>query len=336
MYYPSFHGITGNSTVGITTTLTRLGLRFQIPATGTIDTISFTIGSVSAPQTLRAGIYTLDSSGNPTSTAYGGMGYVTQASPTATNYTLTLSPTCSATKGDFVAVVIEWDASAGTNVFFNGLSTSIFKFPAGVRYNGSAWTVVGTPSFAVGYSGTYYDIGVPCFASIGTASVAVNTGSADEYAMPLACTFDCRAAGIWAYFQAGTAADFEAILYEGTTARATATVDGDLFTSTPQIGFFKFATPYELAAGTTYYLAIRPTTTTASTLSYYVVSAAGHVATFGGTDAMNYITRLDQGSWASATTTRKFPVGLIIDKIDDGAGGGGGSVAMPVSGSLCA
>ena len=52
---------------------------FRVPKTGNIRTLRFRLGTVTTGQTLKAGLYTVDTSGDPTTTAYGGMAVGTVA-----------------------------------------------------------------------------------------------------------------------------------------------------------------------------------------------------------------------------------------------------------------
>ncbi len=90
---------------------------FKIPKSGTITEIGFRTGAVTTADTLKAGLYTVDTSNNPTATAYGGMVAGTQASPAAnTWYAVALGTNCTATAGDVVAVVIEFNSYVAGNL----------------------------------------------------------------------------------------------------------------------------------------------------------------------------------------------------------------------------
>jgi hypothetical protein len=92
--------------------------------------------------------------------------------------------------------------------------------------------------------------------------------------------------------------------------------------------FVYFATSVELAAGT-YWLAVEATGGANIGLSYCVFYSAGFRAgsPMGG-DSLTYATctqtPTSTGDWTTTDTTQAF-IGLIIDGISDGAGGGGES-----------
>jgi len=159
-----------------------------------------------------------------------------------------------------------------------------------------------------------------------THSIASNTASADEYAMEFQVNFNCKvdaAAGL-IILGSGTSADV--IIYSGTTAiaNATATIDPtrNSTTSSPRRFMVTFAAEITLTANTTYRLAVKPTTTTALSVYSFDVSSAGFLASHPGGTAYNYTTRVDLGSWAAATTTRRMMLGLRISSVDDGSATG--------------
>jgi hypothetical protein len=313
----------------------RLASVFEVPLTGTITKVGFRISTRATDALSRLGLYTVDASGNPTSTAYGSSGYAT-FSPVANTYSeVTLSPSATATAGDTAAIVVEFD-SAGGDMFGSACAGSgwTYGLPYTAKFASSAWTkhTAGQVFSAYVYysdsGGIWPDIGMAPFTAVpSTGSVNVNTAGSDEYAIKLTLPFTCRCSGIWHAYGQAAGADYEAILYSGDTALKTAAVDGDFMGSGSGIKICRFA-GQTLTAGQTYRAAIRPTATANMTWRAHTLYAAGTEQSLGVPQGTCQSTRVNQtpASWADATTT--FPqIGLIIDQLDDGAGGGGGLIS---------
>ena len=102
-----------NSAWQISSTGARFGFVFQVPKTGSISKVGVRIGTAQTPIVSRLGLYTVDTAGNPTTTAYGGSAYNT-FTPTANTFSeVTLKTPATATAGDLAAVVCEFNSTAG-------------------------------------------------------------------------------------------------------------------------------------------------------------------------------------------------------------------------------
>jgi hypothetical protein len=155
-----------------------------------------------------------------------------------------------------------------------------------------------------------------------TNATTFNTGSTpDERALEFSFPFPCKVDGAWAYVLAAANAEFDMILYEGTSALATVSADLNTISSAaaPRIATCTFA-PQTLAANTTYRLAIKPTTANNVTLYDFDVNAAGHFDAHAGGQALRFAGRADAGAWDAATTTKRPYAGLRISALDDGRG----------------
>lgn len=144
--------------------------------------------------------------------------------------------------------------------------------------------------------------GAMIFSAYNTA-VAYNSGSAaDEYALKFSPAVSGTINGVQVNLTAATSADFDIVLYQGTTALATVSVDQN--TWTPSVGGFGFEAfpPTAVSAGTTYYLAIKPTTANNVTLGGVTVASNSYLgATPQGTGWVRS-SRVDGGSWTDTTT----------------------------------
>lgn len=333
---------TASATSGLTADTDKMAVVFQIPQIPTSETISvigFRIGAVTSAADLTVGIYTVDSSGNPTGTAYGGMvaGTVASASVSAGAWVeATLGTPCTpVAAGDTVAIVIT--GASGVNVTLTYVPSAVIN-PAMQRYTAAAWGFkLGQMCVGVKWSGgTWGNIGTLPISARSYLTYASNTAVNDEVALKVAIPFACRCVGIWSAVRSAAGADFDAVLYNGTTSMASTSIDGDLYPSVFDYRLHYFATPQSLSAGTTYYAAIKPTTTTAILLPYLDVNAAAIWAAMPGLSSAAWSYRVDAGSW-SDTATRRPMIGLIIDQLDDGAGAGGGLLTHPgMSGGISA
>ena len=277
---------------------------FQIPADGNITKLGFRTAAVTTGDTLKIGLYTVDASGDPTATAYKGMVAGTQAvlateDNTYFNVTLGTQAT-SVVKGDIVALVIEYNSYVAGNMVLTGLAATI-GFPYGDLYTAS-WAKQNTLLFAtIEYTGGVYypTLGILPVATAGTGSMAYNldTATFDEYGIHINIPVPTRAVGIWVVLAVAAGADFEAILYEGTTALKTVTHDGNYATvATARQFFLFFSTAQDLTANTDYYIAIRPTTTSNITFYYFTAPSVAAAAQFHGGAGAYRVKRFKQGS----------------------------------------
>src|SRR5947209_14117609 len=78
LWIPDIPDLVGAPAFNTLSTMNATGLKvavaiLQIPATGTITAVGYRVGTMTTSDSIDVGIYTVDSSGNPTTTAYGGM-----------------------------------------------------------------------------------------------------------------------------------------------------------------------------------------------------------------------------------------------------------------------
>lgn len=306
----------------------KVGFVIEVPKTGIIAKIGFMTNTVVTAQTLRVSLQTVGATdGNPTGTLYGGSTAGTQASPASnTFYLVTLGTGASATIGDVISAVIEFDATVG-NLYINGLYThqgSGFgvQFPY-TRSFTTVWGIEGNsiPVLAIEYSdGTYEYVG-GAYPLAATFNTAFNSGSTpDERALKMNLPFACRAIGFW-WYGITDLGDCDIVLYQGTTALETRTLDKDFKGNNIQ-GWYKRRFPASriLTSNTDYYLSIKPTSTSNVTSFEATVNAAAMMDQFELGQKLTFASRTDAGAW-SADTLRRPLIGLIIDQLDDGAGG---------------
>lgn len=258
----------------------------------------------------------------------------------------TLSANRTVALGELVAVVLEFDGSGrlgSDSVAVSNLSAAATATIDGRSYalakTGGTWAVATSVANLIleANDGTICTLGNGLAVSaINSHAINSGTATADEYALPFSFPFDARLESVIVPLAfTGNSSDVEIILYTGTTATTTITLDANtIISNSGRMYEFTLPSEFTCSANTTYYLAVRPTTANNVTVYSVDVNAAGHLGIYpGGADA-NFITRLDQGAWASPTTTRRFLAGVRISSIDIPSGGG--SVAIPVSGRICA
>lgn len=298
----------------------------RAPKTGAIRKVGFLARTVTTPTDTDVRIETVDlTTGFPSGTLFGTNTNVTVASGSITSNTWitsgALTADASVSRGDLLAVVIAPSGSPNYNVA--AFLSSIYEFPYPLLYTTSYSKSSASPIVSLEYSdGSYaYIPGVtPCST---LTSTTFNSGSTpDERALKFRMAAPVRVAGVWAAIDLDN--DAEIVLYDsdGSTALATVAMDKDVRRSTNSVYFHvQFASQVSLSASTYYYLAVKPGASSV-TLQEFSVSAAGVLDQMAGGQDFHFASRTDAGSWSATTTTRPF-MGLIIDGIDDGAGGGG-------------
>lgn len=233
-----------------------------------------------------------------------------------------------------LCVVVEFDGSGrqGSDSFVvNGVTASATSniVSSSLKTSGAWATAMGVPNilfeFSDGTFGTFHN--TRPMSAINSHAYKQDTAGADEYALEFQVPWPCTVDGGWAFLSAAAAtSDYDIILYDGTNPMASGSVsiDGGEHSSTNnRYTVFGFPAGVTLAANTTYRLAFKPTQTTSSiTVISYDVAAADHFQAHPGGTAFTFTTRLNEGSWASPTTTRRLMAGIRISAFDDGAGGG--------------
>jgi len=159
-----------------------------------------------------------------------------------------------------------------------------------------------------------------------SATIAYNSGSTpDEYGNQFQTPFDCKTDGAWVNMNSAAAADFEVVLYSGTTALATATVDASTIVTGLGRVYVSWGSEINLTANTNYILALKPTTANNVSLSYFDVDASTHWDTTGFA-ICEILSRTNAGAWSGTTATRRMIAGIDISAIDTGSGGTASSI----------
>ena len=152
---------------------------FRVRKSGTINTLSIPIRNVTVSDTLRVSLQTVDGSGEPTGSLYGGSAAVTFTPVGTSQNVITLSTPATAVAGDIVAVVTEFDSYVAGNInisYFNAGCT----FPYVAHLTGGLWgKAVCACGHGIGYNdGTWENIGAyPGLGSTGANVITFNSGS---------------------------------------------------------------------------------------------------------------------------------------------------------------
>lgn len=327
----------------------RLALITRIPQSGTLTAVEFHTGTVStAGATFSIRIETVDASGLPSGTlAYTSASGTVVVNTTDDNAWMSVSINggtgVSVTQGDLVAIMLSVSSGTPNTVIVSSAPTSIQtltgQYPYLVLDTAGSWAK-GTGSnpgpFVLNYGGTY----VGCNgASPVNGTSATSIGNDNEVALRFYYPAPVRARGGRAFLlNIAAGADFTVRLCNSSgTALQTVTIDGDVTSSTTVDGWYDWTFPSteSLSANTEYFLSVHQTTANNLAILQATFASTGHMAAFSSGANMYQGTRTG-GSGSFSTTTTTMPmIQLICDGIDDGAGGGGG-LAIPVSGSICA
>lgn len=314
----------GYTSTTLTASTHRITLVGVIRDAGTINRVGFRLGTVAvaATTTLTVSLQDVDTTTGPPGRPDGTpdqSGTVAAGSFSSNQWiNVTLTSTRTVSIGDQVAVVVEFGTfNVGDSVNVVSLAASGVQGLCHLSFfDGSTWTASNSgPNCTLGYSSpsgtsSSFASAIPA-SSITTNVYNVNTLVADERGIQWIPTVSTRVAGILAML--ATVGNFEAILYEGTTALATALIDEDATKNTSRAPFaVLFASPVAVTAGQTYYLAIRPTAAQNVTFLSYGLDSAEHRGAWPmGTEAAG-ATRLDQGTWSTSTTTM-YPIVPIVE-----------------------
>lgn len=309
----------------------RVAFIFRVPKTGSITKVGFRVAAVTTAQTIRVSLCTVDATtGDPNTALYGGSAAGTQASPTAnTFFEVTLGTPASATIGDVVAVVLQFDTTAGSITIDPGLTSTLGRPGAAFPYMDvflTAWTkgaangVNCIPGCTIGYSdGTYPYNGMTPAATTAPAAITFNnTSTPDEVGNRFMVPFPCRVSGFWAICDFDGDADL--VLYGPTdTVLATVSVDKDIeaVATAANQTYLPFA-PTTLVPNTVYRSVVKPTSATNMIIYRHTSSTAAMMDQMSGGQKFHETSRVDAGAWTDTTTQRILALNLFFDGFHDG------------------
>jgi hypothetical protein len=189
----------------------------------------------------------------------------------------------------------------------------------------------------VGYSdGSFPFAGNIPFTAVGNGIAICTGGTVLEVAQKLTPVVTCRTTGAWFSALATTlASGFSFNLYQGVSATpmtggSVAMTGNDLRTlNNSFLIYVSFPTPQTLTPGTTYYLSALATTaySNRSYFSNVPIPSSSYVGAFGYPPGTVLTQRNSTGTGWTDQSNQLLMAGLILDQVDNGAGGGGASGA---------
>lgn len=309
----------------------KMCVAFQAPETGSITGASFNTGTVTTGDTLTVNLKDVD-------TATGFSGSTTRATGSVVvnntddnaHIEVTFESGYSATRSEWLSLEIVNGAAGNLNIVAANANFTPWTFPRSAHDSGSGYGFVNRIFYGtINYNGTYYFI-QNLIASVGTASVLVTWTSATndrQIGVKFKMPGPCRIKGI--VWFANTLADLKINLWDsdGFTVLATKSIDeNELSDLTTSLHSAIFSSPIELDADTWYRVTITPTAATSVGTYYLTVPSVAKMgatiagANYYGTES-NTHPPVEEADWDDFTT-RVPSIGLIMDQIDNGVGGG--------------
>lgn len=321
------------------------GIVFQAPATGTITGIGTMTGTLTAGDANT--LFQLESvlltgtPGIPNGIIAANRSGIVDVAASNTYYEATLTAGYAATQGELIAATVNRQAGGSLNTQFNLFADDSNNSPGGAQMAyavvkvGASWTsgLSGAPMWAINYGGTYYMIrGSWPFSAAFTSNTFSNASTPDVIGNIWIPRFKCRVKGVWLLIDLDGAVAVKFYDTDGVTVLAEATLAAN---SRPSNGPGLYFVPFSDAAGevtvsptvgSTYRIGVEPSSATNVTTYTFTANSAAIMDAFGFGQNMYLTSAKDPtgtGDWTNTTTQRTF-LGVMIDQLDDGVGGGGG------------
>jgi hypothetical protein len=297
---------------------------FCVPRDGTITHVGFLATAITGtPPAYNCGLVTVDSSGRPTTTAYGG-GTNGTVTPSATGWTwVALGANATAVAGNWAAAYL-WPSGSAPDVSNNVAVARESLAGAGVGLNfTTTWNVENNGNLmAVKYNDN--SVYGNALTSVTIGQVITSETTPDEmgckFTLPANMTVNGIRLGTTGW---GASAALEAIIYnEAGTALVTAALSDKDFVD-DGVYFDIYFDPVNLAASTVYRVIIKPTVGTGGNVTMqryqFESTAARESWPPGGSWELTY--RTDAGAWTDVSTDLCY-IGLHASDITFGTGGG--------------
>lgn len=309
----------------------------------TVSHIGFRAGTVAGSPTIEIRIETVDTStALPTGTLWAtNTNGTTGTVSSNTSVLQALTASASITKGQVFAVKLL--LATGTSLIvqntnqwaaFQSLNLPYLVNNTGTPTKGNIGN--NTPNIAIGSSSTtFYQVTGALPVSSTTGNTFNNSVAGAKRGLRFTIPMNCRAVGL-RFYQAISTGDYNAALYSdagselsSSSTAFTGVVNAATNNATTYAFFDNTVT---LTAGTTYRIAIEPTTTTNVNVTTMTLPSASYrgASPFGTTG--HYATFTTGGGWVDSATDQIPLMDLIIDQIDDGTGSGGGGVVGVIGG----
>lgn len=341
IYFPNFGDMNNAAIIFTSSTLSGAGQYrayvFSANQDMTLSNVAFRVGAVAGSPTATVTIETLDASGLPSGTLWATNTSGTTGTLTANTFAnQALTAAATITKGQVFCVKIAF--ASGTSFILQHISLQD-PFETNLPY---AVVNTGTPTksslsgglvplVALGSSSTvFYRVpGIMPIDSTGGGTFNNSTAGAMR-GMVFTIPMNCRAIGV-RWHSSNSVGDYNILLMDnsGTELSSSSTafsgVDSAASTNSTSSAFFD--NTVTLTAGTTYRIAVQPTTTTNVNVSSLVMTSTNFKGAFPGQSTLSYATFTTGGGWVD-TTTQVPLMDLIIDQVDNGSGGGSSVVGI--------
>lgn len=322
-----------NSTNRITLTSAAqyIGECFVVPKSGTVTKVGF-LSSDGAGLTgsVSVGLYTTDSNGVPTSTAYGGMSPGTQSNPAAnTAYTVTLATPATVTAGNFICAKITVATLTGGDFRLRYHPESYVDMDNGIPYlyrSDTAAFVYGMPILWVEYSDGSYVHMNGIRGEIGrTVLTFDSTTTPDLYGNKVVLPFTAKVSGLWIFWNSsnspsGSNGEYFRIYDQSLNVLGQLVISQmHYLVAASGIYYFYFSSPITLIGKRKYYVALYEGTSvsTREWISHTFPSNAAMDVSWDKNFTL--VSSVDGGAINESSTTTCVPMGLIITDIVTGA-----------------
>lgn len=315
-----------------------IALIFQAKEDMVISHVGWRTGTVAGSPTCDTRIETVGADGIPTGTLWAANTNIisgTLVSNTWTLHALTASATIA--RGDFFAVKIVYNS--GTSLIMQRVTGIVGIYNSNIAYTvtnttGSAVKAASSQNanIALGSSTTtFYSMpkSLP-MTTVGTSTFN-NTGD-ERRGLRFQVPFSGRCAGV-AWFNSSSVGDANIVIYDDAgSVLASKALEGDQSANAnTHTTTIIFDTPVTLSPSTWYRAALEPTSATNVSMYPLTLPSANYLGAWPHKENAHYTTYTTAGGWVDSATNILPLLDILFDRLDDGAGGGGG-LAAPLFG----
>lgn len=278
----------------------------QVTKTGNIQYINIRCSTVSAAQTIKVSLQSVNINGDPSGTILGsGAAFTTITPVTGSWVTADLgSAKLAVARGDWIAVVLEWDSTVGSAVF-SGHNSQAWSWS---KAYGDLYTTSWTKSaiqlpYYLQYDNGQYDTPHPTAAPAGVPTF--NSGSSpNECALCITPYTDMLINGLYMAIDEDAAYNLRLLGPDGSTVlRTVSPVIENRVTSLAGLATMWFD-PIVVTSASEYYISLLPTTTSnvgRTMISFMDAEMKKQGFPFG--QYLRYATRVNGGAWTYSDTT---------------------------------
>lgn len=303
---------------------------FRIPKSGTISEVGFRTGTVSNAKTVRVSLETVSlTTGAPTGTNYGGSTPGTITPVTVAYHYVDLGTPALAVQGDYVAVVFQFDSTAGS-VY---IAASSYRFTAPMDQFGYAlqfitsWTKLASkrPIIHFKYDDNSIEpiLGASNLLTASTTSSFNLNSAPDEYGTLFQLPFPARLCGVYAFLV--LSANIKVILYDSNDNILSQTLlDKDVMGETavwPRFHMIQLQDSILLDKNSWYRITFQAQEATNVGISIFQTYSASLMDVYPLGQKAILTQRTNVGAWTD-TDTKRIDMHLIFDGFDDGVGAG--------------